>query len=114
MSPLDHTVRALADEYVETGQTVKALTVYQELLDKLMAWKPDIENDLRDATCISRTWMALAEVLRRAGRKDEAVRLETQRGDLWNHWRGKLPNSELLLRQSLRQTFRATALQPHS
>jgi len=114
MSPLDHTVRALADEYVETGQTVKALTVYQELLDKLMAWKPDIENDLRDATCISRTWTALAEVLRRAGRKDEAVRLETQRGDLWNHWRGKLPNSELLLRQSLRQTFRATALQPHS
>jgi hypothetical protein len=60
-------------------------------------------NDLRDATCLSRTWTALANLLRRSGRKDEALRLEAQRTELWNHWNGKLPNAQFLLRQSLSQ-----------
>ena len=68
-----------------------------------MAWKPDPLNDLRDATCLSRTWTALANLLRRSGRKDEAVQLEAQRTDLWNHWKDKLPNAQFLLRQSLSQ-----------
>jgi len=82
---------------------VKAIEAYQQLLDKLMAWKPDVQNDLRDATCISRTWTALAYLLRRVGRNDEAVRLEAQRTELWNQWNGKLPNAQFLLRQSLGQ-----------
>jgi hypothetical protein len=68
-----------------------------------MAWKPDVQNDLRDATCISRTWTALAGLLRRAGRTDEAKGLEAQRAELWNHWKNKLPNAQFLLRQSLSQ-----------
>jgi hypothetical protein len=72
-------------------------------LGKLMAWKPDIQNDLRDATCISRTWTALADLLWRVGRTDEAARLEAQRKELWNHWTDKLPNAQFLLRQSLSQ-----------
>jgi len=68
-----------------------------------MAWKPDVEDDLRDATCIARTWTALANLLRRAGRADEAARLEAQRTELWNQWKGKLPNAQFLLRQSLSQ-----------
>jgi len=103
MSRSDHVIRAQADDYAETGQTAKAIEAYQELLNKLMAWKPDLQNDLRDATCISRTWTALAELLRRAGRNDEAFRLEAQRTDLWNQWTGKLPNGQFLLRQSLSQ-----------
>jgi hypothetical protein len=99
MTPL----RAQADAYAETGQIPKAITAYHELLDKLMAWKPDPQNDLRDATCISRTWTALAGLLRRAGHADEAGRLEAQRTELWNHWNGKLPNAQFLLRQSLSQ-----------
>lgn len=99
MSSSDHVLRAAADDYAETGQTDKAVAAYQELLDKLMASKPDIENDLRDATCISRTWAALADLLRRAGRTAEAERLDAQRTDLGNHWSGKLPNAQLLLRQ---------------
>jgi serine/threonine protein kinase len=99
----DHVMRAAADDYAEIGQTAKAITAYQELLDKLMAWKLDLQNDLRDATCISRTWTALARLLRRAGRTDEAGRLEAQRAELWNHWTGKLPNAQFLLRQSLSQ-----------
>jgi serine/threonine protein kinase len=103
MSDTYDVLRAQADDYAETGQTVKAIEAYQQLLDKLMVWKPDVQNDLRDATCISRTWTALAGLLRHAGRNDEAVRLEAQRTELWNHWNGKLPNAQFLLRQSLSQ-----------
>ena len=35
------------------------MEAYHQLLDKLMAWGPDLQNDLRDATCISRTWTPL-------------------------------------------------------
>jgi len=103
MNRSDHVIRAEADDYAETGQLDKAIAAYTELLDKLMAWKPDLQNDLRDATCISRTWTALANLLRRTGRTGEADRLEAQRTELWNHWNGKLPNSQFLFRQSLSQ-----------
>ncbi len=103
MSRADHVTRAEADAYAETGQTAKAIVAYQELLVNLMASKPDLRNDLRDATCISRTWTALANLLRKAGRIDEAKRLEEQRADLWNHWDSKLPNAQFLLGQSLSQ-----------
>jgi len=103
MSTADHVMRAQADDYAQTGETAKAVEAYQQLLDKLMAWKPDPQNDLRDATCISRTWTALADLLRRSGRKDEALQLEAQRAELWNQWNGKLPNAHFLLSQSLSQ-----------
>ena len=103
MSEAYEALRAQADDYAETGQGNEAIQAYQHLLDKLMAWKPDLQNDLRDATCISRTWTALANLLRQAGRAAEADRLEAQRRDLWNHWDGKLPNAQFLLRQSLSQ-----------
>ncbi len=103
MSEAYEALRAQADDYAETGQRNEAIQAYQQFLDKLMAWKPDLQNDLRDATCISRTWTALANLLRQAGRAAEADRLEAQRRDLWNHWDGKLPNAQFLLRQSLSQ-----------
>ena len=103
MSEAYEALRAQADDYAETGQGNEAIQAYQQFLDKLMAWKPDLQNDLRDATCISRTWTALANLLRQAGRAAEADRLEAQRRDLWNHWDGKLPNAQFLLRQSLSQ-----------
>ena len=101
MSRADHVIRAAADEYAETGQTAQAITAYKELLDKLVAWKPDLQNDLRDATCISRTWTALANLLRRAESTEEAERLEARRTELWNHWNTRLPNAQFLLCQSL-------------
>jgi tetratricopeptide (TPR) repeat protein len=103
MSEAYEALRAEADDYAETGERNEAIQAYQDLLDKLMAWKPDLQNDLRDATCISRTWTALANLLRRAGRTDEAKQLEAQRAELWDHWKVKLPNAQFLLRQSLSQ-----------
>ncbi len=103
MSAADQVLRAQADEYAETGQTAQALAAYHELLDKLIAWGPDSQNDLRDATCISRTWTALALLLRQNGQANEAEHLEGQRAELWNHWNSKLPNAQFLLHQSLNQ-----------
>ncbi len=103
MSPSDHALRALADHYSETGQTASALETYEQLLDRLMAGKPDVQADIADAVSISRTWTALAVLLRRAGRTEEAQNLEAQRTDLWNQWETRLPNAQFLLRQSLAQ-----------
>jgi serine/threonine protein kinase len=103
MSDAYHALQAQADHYSETGQTQKAIDLYQQMLEKLRAWGPKPDDDLRDATCISRTWTALASLLRRVGRTDEAGRLEAQRTELWNHWKSKLPNAPILLRQSLIQ-----------
>jgi tetratricopeptide (TPR) repeat protein len=71
-----------------------------------MAWKPDVESDLRDATCIARAWTGLAILLRRAGRANDALQLEKQRAKLFSHWKSKLPNGDFLIRQSLRQVRR--------
>jgi serine/threonine protein kinase len=103
MSDVYDVLRAQADDYAETGQTPKAIAAYQDLLAKLMAWKPDPTSDLRDETCISRTWTALALLLRKAGRPYEAARFEAERSSLWSHWMERLPNAQPLLRQSLMQ-----------
>jgi tetratricopeptide (TPR) repeat protein len=110
MSDTYDALRAQADDYAETGQVAEASDAYRQLLDKIMAWGPDLQNDLRDATCLSRTWSALAGLLRRTGRTQEANRLEAQRTDLWKHWNGKLPNAPFLLRQSLNQIAPHAAL----
>jgi serine/threonine-protein kinase len=106
MSEADDALQAQADDYAETGQIVKAIGAYKELLAKLMAWKPDVEDDLRDATCIARTWTGLAILLRRVGRVNDATQLEKQRAGLFSHWKTKLPNGDVLIRQSLRQIWR--------
>jgi len=116
MSDAYHALQAQADHYTETGETQKAIDMYQQLLEKLKAWGAKPDDDLRDATCISRTWTALADLLRRVGRTDEAGRLEAERTELWNHWQSKLPNAQFLLRQSLSQVappaaFRSAAAQ---
>jgi serine/threonine protein kinase/tetratricopeptide (TPR) repeat protein len=103
MSDVYDVLRARADALAETGQTVNAMDAYQQLLDKLMAWGLDVQNDLRDAVCISRTWTALAQLARRTGQPEESGRLDAQRAALLDHWKAKLPNGAFLLRQSLDQ-----------
>jgi serine/threonine-protein kinase len=109
MNDVYDVLRARADALAETGQTVKAMEAYQQLLDKLMAWGLDVQNDLRDATCISRTWTALARLAIRAGHPEQASRLEAQRAELWDHWKAKLANGAFLLHQSLDQITPNTA-----
>jgi tetratricopeptide (TPR) repeat protein len=99
MSEADQTLRALADHYADIGPPERAIDLYQELLTKLTAWKLDARNDLRDATCLSRTWLALATLLRRADRADEAAALDARRIELSDHWGQKLRGDTVVLRQ---------------
>jgi serine/threonine protein kinase len=105
-------LRAQADDYAETGEMDKAIDAYRQLLDRLMTWGPRVESDLRDATCISRTWSALVDLLSQTGHRKEAKLLEAQRTDLWNHWSEKLPHAQILLRQSLSQVAPPSASRP--
>jgi serine/threonine protein kinase len=107
-------LRAQADNYAETTQTAKAIDAYQQLLNKIMAWNSDPQNDLRDATCLSRTWTALAALLRQLGRSDEAHKFELQRTELWSNWQGKVPDTHFLLSQSLTQITPPHPLEPRS
>jgi hypothetical protein len=109
MSDADHALRASADFFAETHQYSQAIGEYQEIQKKLMAWNLDLDNDLRDAVCISRTWVALGEVLRQAGRADEAAELEARTSALLEHWTQKLPNNP----RDIREAFLPHIDQPH-
>jgi serine/threonine protein kinase len=92
-------LRALGDHLGETGQPQRAAEVYQELLDKIMASKPDPRNDLRDATAISRIYEALAGLHRRNGQPDRAEAMTALRLELWRQWDRKLPHNSFIRRQ---------------
>ena len=96
-------LRAQADHHAATGQTEKAIEEYRELLSKLMAWKLSIKGDLRDAICISRTWTALAILLRESDHDSEAASLEAQRAELWKAWKGRLADEKIILSQATTQ-----------
>ncbi len=100
MSEADHALRASADFFAGTHEHSQAIHKYQELEKKLVAWNPNVDNDLRDAICMSRTWMALAQLLRQAGLTDEAAELETRSKAGLKLWTQKLPKYPLVLRQA--------------
>ena len=81
---------------VRTRATVEA---YRDLLAKVTASNPDMQNDLRDAAHMSRMYAVMAGVLRHAGRTDEAAALDARRLELWRQWERKLPRNAFVLRQ---------------
>ena len=98
-SEAEPTLRALADHLAETGQPQRAAEVYQELLDKILATKPDPANDLRHAIKMSRIYGALADLHRRNGRRDQAEAVAALRLELWRQWERKLPGNTAVRRQ---------------
>jgi serine/threonine protein kinase len=98
-SEADTAMRALADDYAETGQPIRAIELYQELRGKIMASNPDPQNDLVNAAYVSRLDASLATLLHRVGRTDEAITLVGDRLRLWQHWASKLPGNPFVQRQ---------------
>jgi hypothetical protein len=72
-----------------------------------VAWNLNVDNDLRDVICISRTWVALAELYRQVGRTDDAAELEGRSKAALKHWTQKLPNSSIV---GVRRAFPEAAL----
>jgi len=102
-SETDNAAQALADYYAETGEPNQAIEAYRDLRDRIMRSNPDLHNDLLNVAQISRLDGALAVLLRRVGRTDEAGSLYQNRLDLWRLWDRKLPNNPFVQRQIARK-----------
>jgi serine/threonine protein kinase/tetratricopeptide (TPR) repeat protein len=117
MSDADHALRASADYLAGTRQYSHAIDTYQDLEKKLVAWNMNVDSDLRDAICMSRTWVALAELYRQVGRTDDAAQLDARSRKILENWAQKLPNGSLVLRQALPNAkpakYASALLPPH-
>jgi tetratricopeptide (TPR) repeat protein len=96
---VDAVIRALADHQANTGQPERALEIYRDLLDKVMAAKPNPESDLGQANGLSRIYLAMARLYGKVGSADEAAKLNGRRLELWRVWDQKLPHNQFVLRQ---------------
>ncbi len=95
-SPACTTLRALGDYEAETGDPRRALAIYQQLLEKVMASKPNVLNDLRDTPKLASIYGALSHLYRLAGDLSQAESVKSQRVELWRHWKQVLPQSSYI------------------
>jgi tetratricopeptide (TPR) repeat protein/predicted Ser/Thr protein kinase len=95
----DAALRALGDYYAETGQTTAAIATYQELFQGILASHPQPMTDLRHANGLSRIYIDLGSLERRAGNVAQANTLDQQRLELWRYWDKKLPNNSFVQHQ---------------
>jgi tRNA A-37 threonylcarbamoyl transferase component Bud32/tetratricopeptide (TPR) repeat protein len=98
-SDAEFVMSALGDYYSGLGATKEAARAYQELFDKLRAYKPAPETDLRDANGLSFVEQRLAELDRASGRIEDADALDRTRRNLWEHWDAQLPRNSFVQRQ---------------
>jgi tetratricopeptide (TPR) repeat protein len=92
-------VCALADYEAETSGHRAALQTYLQLLDRVMATKPDPLGDLRDTPKLAHIYGALTVLHRRSGDKASAELMNSRRVELWRHWQRKLPQNTFVRRQ---------------
>jgi serine/threonine protein kinase len=90
---------ALADYEAEVGDQHRAQGIYEQLLEKVMATKPDPLGDLRDTPKLSRIYEALAGLYLRNGDPVKATEMSSRRADLWRHWQHQLPQNTFVRRQ---------------
>jgi tetratricopeptide (TPR) repeat protein len=95
---VDSVLRSWADHLADTNQLQQAAGTYQELLDKVIASRPDPQNDLRDATALS-PYESLGDLDARSGHADLAHAMSSRRIELWQGWNGKLPHNPFIRRQ---------------
>ena len=100
---LDSEVRivlcAQADYEADVREPQRAIEMYEQILDKVMAAKPDVLSDLREAPKLSSIYEGLTALYRRTGLIPKAENLEGRRLELWQQWDRKLPNNPFVLRQ---------------
>jgi tetratricopeptide (TPR) repeat protein len=92
-------LRALADLDADEGDLRQAITIYEELLEKVMATNLDPANDLRDATKLSSLYRSIATLYRRAGNLTKAEGMASRRLRLWQQWDRNLPGNAFVRRQ---------------
>ena len=95
----DQALRALAEQQALTGHLSQAIDTYRQLLDKIMASKPESETNLEDAVDLSNIYRAMARLHEKAHQIEAATALQERRAELWRHWNRKLPNNPFVRRQ---------------
>ena len=98
-SEADEALTALADHEAAQGNVTHAVDVYQQLLDQVLAAGPKPDTDLPAATDVSRLYVSLAALERRAGRTADASGLDSRRAALWRLWDRALPGNSFVARQ---------------
>jgi hypothetical protein len=93
------TIRALADQEAAAGRPAQALETYRDLLDKVMASKPDPQGDIQQANDLSRIYLAMSRLARLTGNSSDAESIEARRVELWRFWEHKLPRNRYVQRQ---------------
>ncbi|HTS25455.1 MAG TPA: protein kinase [Bryobacteraceae bacterium] len=92
-------MRAQADFESQSGDRLRAVEIYEQLWDAMMASKPDPLGDLMDANKVSMMYYYMAGVYRRAGNRGKAAGMDEHRLELWRQWDGKLPHNGFVQRQ---------------
>lgn len=87
----DDSVRASADQELDTGHPQQARQTLLDLYAKLRATNPTPETDLRHAASLSRLYVLLARVDNMTGHPDEAARFDALRKNLVRIWNRPLP-----------------------
>ena len=77
----------------------RGIELYQQLLPRILASKPEPETNLEDANDMSKLYESMASLHRRAGQSPEAAALEERRLEIWRTWDRKLPRNAFVLRQ---------------
>jgi serine/threonine-protein kinase len=98
-SELCTVLQAIADHHGEEGQVREAIAEYDRLLEKVIAAKPDVDEDLRAAYSLSLLYRDHARLYRRAGASDKAEAVDAKRLAMWRQWSEKLPHNPFVLRQ---------------
>ena len=97
--PTNAAYQALAAYEEAAGHFDRASAIYQELLDKRMASKPDLQADLPETYDISCIYLVLARLYRRNGQPEKSRALDVARRNLWQDWDRRLPNNAFIARQ---------------
>lgn len=90
---------AVADQQADEGHTAEAIIEYEQLLEKVMAAKPDVDHDLRAVHSLSLIYQDLFRLCRMNGANSKAEAIEAGRLALWKQWSARLPDNAFVLKQ---------------
>jgi hypothetical protein len=89
----------MADHEADEGRVEGAIEQYERLVEKVMAAKPDVDHDLREAYSLSLLYRDLARLHRRIGTAEKAEAIDGKRLAIWNSWIQTLPGNPFVLEQ---------------
>jgi len=98
-SEADDVLSALAEQEAAEGRIARAIEVSRDLLNRVMAAKPEVESKLTEAVEVSRLLVSGARLERRAGHAADAAALDSRRLRLWQQWAEKQPGNSFVARQ---------------